>query len=90
MAALCQRRYAPLPDWKQALLILAVSEGFAAGENKETMEDFESSLYVWMETYEPQIPERLKTGAKLNGEEMDRVKEALTRFVREARHGDAD
>ena len=40
--------------------------------------------------YEPQIPERLKTGAKLNGEEMDRVKEALTRFVREARHGDAD
>lgn len=90
MAALCQRRYAPLPDWKQALLILAVSEGFAAGENKETMEDFESRLYVWMETYEPQIPERLKTGAKLNGEEMDRVKEALTRFVREARHGDAD
>ena len=90
MAALCQRRYAPLPDWKQALLILAVSEGFAAGESKETMEDFESSLYAWMETYEPTIPERLKTGAKLSGEEMDRVKEALGRFVREARHGDAD
>ena len=90
MAALCQRRYAPLPDWKQALLILAVSEGFAAGESKETMEDFESSLYVWMETYEPKIPERLKTGAKLSGEEMDRVKDALDRFVREARHGDAD
>jgi F-type H+-transporting ATPase subunit alpha len=90
MAALCQRRYAPLPDWKQALLILAVSEGFAARESKETMEDFESSLYAWMETYEPTIPERLKTGAKLSGEEMDRVKEALGRFVREARHGDAD
>ena len=90
MAALCQRRYAPLPDWKQALLILAVSEGFAAGESKETMEDFESSLYAWMETYEPTIPERLKTGAKLSGEELDRVKEALGRFVREARHGDAD
>ena len=90
MAALGQRRYSPLPDWKQALLILAVSEGFAAGEDPGAMEAFEESLYAWMETYRPQIPERLKTGKKLDGEELDRVKEALGQFVREARHGNAD
>lgn len=90
MAALCQRRYAPLPDWKQALLILAVSEGFAAGESKETMEEFEADLYAWMETCRPEIAQRLMTGAKLSGEELTRVKEALEQFLREARHGDAD
>ena len=90
MAALGQRRYAPLPDWKQALLILAVSEGFAAGEDPESMEEFENSLYAWMEASRPKLTERLKTGEKLSGEELDQVKEALGRFVREARHGDAD
>ncbi len=90
MAALCQRRYAPLPDWKQALLILAVSEGFAAGESKETMEEFEADLYAWMETCRPEIAQRLMTGAKLSGEELTRVKEALEQFIREGRHGDAD
>lgn len=90
MAALCQRRYAPLPDWKQALLILAVSEGFAAGESKETMEEFEADLYAWMETCRPEIAQRLITGAKLSGEELTWVKEALEQFLREGRHGDAD
>lgn len=90
MAALCQRRYAPLPDWKQALLILAVSEGFAAGESKETMEEFEADLYAWMETCRPEIAQRLMTGAKLSGEELTQVKEALEQFLREGRHGDAD
>ena len=90
MAALCQRRYAPLPDWKQALLILAVSEGFAAEEDPNDLEEFESSLYSWTEAYYPQITERLKTGAKLSGDELAWVKEALAQFVRETRHGDAD
>ena len=90
MAALGQRRYSPLPDWKQALLILAVSEGFADGEDPETLEEFEQALYAWMETCRPRITERLKTGAKLDGEELARVKEALGQFIREARHGNAD
>ena len=90
MAVLCQRRYAPLPDWKQALVILAVSEGFAAEEEPGAMEEFEQALYAWTETYRPQLAERLKTGTKLDGDELARVKEALGQFVREVRHGGAD
>ena len=33
---------------------------------------------------------RLKTGAKLDGPELARVKEALEQFLREVRHGNAD
>ena len=62
MAALRQRRYAPLEDWKQALLLYAVSEGFADGIEPEEMEEFEERLYVHMEAREPARLRMLKSG----------------------------
>ena len=90
MAALGQRRYAPLPDWKQVLLIFAVSEGYAAAVDPGDMEAFEEELYGWMEARQPRLVQRLRTGAKLSGEEQANLRSALRQFTQEAQHGDAE
>ena len=88
MAALRQRRYAPLEDWKQALLLYAVSEGFADGIEPEEMEEFEERLYVHMEAREPALLRMLKSGKKMGQEQITQLKEALARFLKEEYHGD--
>ena len=88
MAALRQRRYAPLEDWKQALLLYAVSEGFADGIEPEEMEEFEERLYVHMEAREPALLRILKSGKKMGQEQIAQLKEALARFLKEEYHGD--
>ena len=77
MAALRQGRYAPLPDWKQALIIYTVSEGFADSVDPDDMEIFEEKLYAYMEVNYPDLVKLLKTGKKLSSEELDLVKGAL-------------
>ncbi len=88
MAALRQRRYAPLEDWKQALLLYAVSEGFADGIEPEEMVEFEERLYVHMEAREPALLRMLKSGKKMGQEQITQLKEALARFLKEEYHGD--
>lgn len=88
MAALRQRRYAPLEDWKQALLLYAVSEGFADGIEPEEMEEFEERLYVHIEAREPALLRMLKSGKKMGQEQIAQLKEALARFLKEEYHGD--
>ncbi len=88
MAALRQRRYAPLEDWKQALLLYSVSEGFADGIEPEEMEEFEERLYVHMEAREPALLRILKSGKKMGQEQIAQLKEALARFLKEEYHGD--
>ncbi len=87
MAALRQQRYAPLEDWKQAILLFAVSEGFADDVLPAEMEEYEERLYVHMEGREPALVRRLQSGKKLNAEEIASLKEALAQFRREDAHG---
>ena len=87
MAALRQQRYAPLEDWKQAILLFAVSEGYADDVLPAEMEEFEERLYVHMEGREPALVRRLQSGKKLNAEEIASLKEALAQFRREDAHG---
>ena len=87
MAALRQQRYAPLEDWKQAILLFAVSEGFADDVLPAEMEEYEERLYVHMEGREPSLVRRLQNGKKLTAEEIAGLKEALAQFRREDAHG---
>ena len=87
MAALRQQRYAPLEDWKQAILLFAVSEGFADDVLPAEMEEYEERLYVHMEGREPSLVRRLQSGNKLTAEEIAGLKEALAQFRREDAHG---
>ena len=78
MDALKQGRNRPLSDWKQVLLIFAVSEGFADNVNTEEIEEFENNLFSYFENVRTDIKNRLETGKKLSEEEIDGLREALT------------
>ena len=87
MAALRQRRYAPLEDWKQAALLYAVSEGYADDVDPAKMEEFESRLYAHIESREPEVLQQLKSGKKMDAAAISRLKDALARFRKEDGHG---
>lgn len=82
-AALRQRRFSPLADWKQAVLIYAVFEGFADGVLPEEMETFETELYLYLEQSHPEIKAALATGAKMTDELKQALNEALGSFARD-------
>ena len=86
--ALRQKRFEPLPDWKQALIIFAVSSGFAANVPPDAMEDFESKLFTYFETECPVIKAALELGDRMSPALESDVKAALTGFTK-AYYGDA-
>ncbi len=90
MAALRQHRYAPLEDWKQALLLYAVSEGYADQVAPEEMDEYEDRLFVHMEGREPELVRQLQTGKKMDASVISRLREALSLFRQEAAYGDTD
>ena len=81
MSALRQRRYDPLPDWKQALLIFAVSEGFASDVPVDEIEKFETALYNYFETERRDIAETLATGKRMDREFIEKLRAALKEFT---------
>ncbi len=83
MTALKQRRFSPLEDWQEALLIFAVAEGFADSVPVSEFKVFESELYAYFETKEPQLRDVLATGAKMTDDVMARVRGALATFAGE-------
>ena len=83
MHALRQKRYEPLPDHKQALLIYAVSEGFAKGVAPDDMEDFEKRLYETFDREHPDIMSVLMKGDKMRPEFESKLKAALEQFREE-------
>ena len=83
MAALKQHRYNPLPDWKQALLIYAVSEGYAADAAVIDMGKFERALYDFVEKRYPALKERLASGAKMEDQTRQALNDALRVYAEE-------
>ena len=84
MEALKQDRFAPLDDWKQALLLYAVSEGFTDGIPVQSLGDFEKRLYSDFEKRYPDMKATLQTGKKMDPEFAaqlgERIKEVVARF----------
>ncbi len=83
MAVLKQGRYAPLDDWKQALIILAVSEGFADTVALDELERFECALYPFIETRYAPLKDILSSGRKLDDASLAQLREALTVYGKE-------
>ncbi len=84
MTVLKQGRYSPLPDWKQALLIYSVSEGFAETVPVDALEEFELRLYSFFEERYPELRERLDSGEKLDDRAKRSINEALSIFIKES------
>ena len=81
MRALRQRRYEPMPDWKQALVIYAVSEGFADNVPPEGIEDYEKRLIEHIEKDRKDIKSVLVSGGKMSRGFEEKLRAALTEFA---------
>ncbi len=84
MTALKQGRYAPLADWQQALLIFAVSEGYADSCPVEELEAFEAQLYPFFKKRCDLLQKQLASGIKLDEKTKQAVRDALSLFVKES------
>ncbi|MBR6522771.1 MAG: F0F1 ATP synthase subunit alpha [Oscillospiraceae bacterium] len=82
MEALKQSRYQPLEDWQQALLLFAVSEGFADHVELTEMDRFEKGLYSFFTVQCPELTEKLKSGQKADGELIAFLKEAIGEYLK--------
>ncbi len=72
-----QNRFEPLADWKQALLLYAVTTGMAADIALSEMAAFENGLYESFEQDHPDLVDVLKTGAKLTDEYAQQIRTAV-------------
>ena len=81
MAALRQDRYAPLEDWQQALLILAVSGGYADSIEPDDIPGFSAELLAWFPAHEPALAKTLASGKALDDETRAALNRALGRFA---------
>ncbi len=82
MEALKQNRYHPVEDWKQALLLFAVSEGYSKTFEVYETEEFERGLYEYFETNCPDLTNELKSGRKMSSEVMEKVRASLTEYAK--------
>lgn len=81
MEVLKQGRYNPIDDWQQALLLFAVSEGFADNIPLDNMSDFEKKLFLHFEDKYSDIVDVLKTGLRADETTLGTIRKALTGFV---------
>ena len=81
MEALKQERYRPLEDWAQALLLFAVSEGYADEIAPEKLDEYEKALFPYFEKQQPQLTQQLKTGQKMDADTVKALRQALSAFA---------
>ena len=81
MEALKQERYRPLEDWAQALLLFAVSEGYADEIAPEKLDEYEKALFPYFEKQQPQLIQQLKTGQKMDTDTVKALRQALSAFA---------
>ena len=79
--ALRQPRYAPVEDNMQAILIFAVSEGYADGITPEEMEKFEKDLYSYFREEKSDLALKIKNTEKFDDELKNSLKAALSEFA---------
>ena len=85
MASLKQARYSPLKDWQQALLIYAVSEGYANSVPVNDIEEYESELYRHFTFNANELVALLETGEKMSDDTKERVNNELREFIRNSK-----
>ena len=79
--ALKQGCYAPLADWKQALLLFAVTRGYTDEIPASRMPEIEQLLFSEFELRYPELADLLRTGNKLSQEELGRVGSAVAELL---------
>lgn len=81
LEALKQGCFAPLEDWKQVLLLYAVSKGFTDDVPVSRMAEFESAIYADFEANRGDIVSKLKSGKKMTAADAEKLSAAISAFV---------
>ncbi len=81
--ALKQPCYVNIEDWKQALLMFTVSNGFADNVPTIRMAELEKYLYSAFEKKYPELAQELMTGKKTDASVKAAIEEAVTRIIGE-------
>ena len=76
-----QRRFFPIKDELQSILIFAVSEGYAKSIDIENMERFEKELYNFFENEKAELTLKIKNAKKMDDKLRQELKNALDEFV---------
>ncbi len=76
-----QPRYTPVEDNMQAILIFAVSEGYADAISPDEMENFEKRLYRYFREEKAELALQVKVAKKFDDELKKSLKEALNEFA---------
>lgn len=79
-ATLKQGRYAPLDNWKQALILFAVSENLT-GDNDLEDNTYQNGLFSFFENEKSDLASLLKSGQKMSDETKDKVREAIVEYT---------
>ena len=82
MESLKQGRYQPLDDWKQALLLFAVSEGYADDIPIDNMAEFENMLYEYTEENYTTLVQKLKLGKKADESTLNEIRAMLCEYIK--------
>ncbi|MFA6729461.1 MAG: F0F1 ATP synthase subunit alpha [Eubacteriales bacterium] len=80
MASLNQPRFAPISDDKEALIICAVTEGYAEGVPPDEMVRFESLLFEHFEKDHPELLKIIGSPRKPTDGDMEKIRQALKVF----------
>ena len=79
--ALRQPRYTPIEDSMQAILIFAVSEGYADKISPDAVEKFEKDLYKYFLEEKTELLLEMKKAKKFDDKLKASLKEALSIFA---------
>ncbi len=82
MESLKQSRYQPLDDWKQALLLFAVSEGYADDIPLDNMAEFENMLFQYAEENYTALVQKLISGKKADDTTLNEIRVMLCEYLK--------
>lgn len=75
-----QGQYAPLPFEKQVCLIYAAINGYLDDIAVEKLNEFETRLYEYMENFEKDLIEKIKSSGQIDEESEQKLKEVIINF----------
>lgn len=79
-STLKQGRYSPLDNWKQALILFAVSEDLT-GDNDLEDGAYQNGLFAFFEKEKTELASLLQSGAKMSDKTKESVKEAISEYT---------
>ena len=85
-AALRQTRYHPLDNWKQALILFAVTEELTGDADLEA-KDYESGLFRFFETEKADLCLFLKSGRKMSDSDKESIRIAVKEYTERFNNG---